>query len=86
MQDKHVYQMMLSLHEQLRDQKAVADESVMLVHAMKRALLESVPGFDSAFDKHFRAVIAGPIGQKSAATLREIDALIVELRRLGQSS
>jgi hypothetical protein len=86
MLDAHIYQLMLSLHEQLRDQKAVADEGVMLVHAMKRALLESVPGFDSAFDKHYQSVAAGPIGQRSAATLRELDALIVELRRLSLKS
>ena len=83
--DAHIYQMMLSLHEQLRDQKVAADEGVLLLHAMKRSLVESLPGFDAAFDKHYQSAATGPIGQRSAETLRKLDALIEELRRLSRS-
>ena len=82
MLDTHIYQMMLSLHKQLRSQKLVADEGVLLIHAMKRSLVELVPGFDAVFDKHYQSLAAGPLGQSHAAMLLQLDETIAELRRL----
>ena len=82
MLDAHIYQMMLSLHTQIRSQKLVANEGVLLVHAMKRSLDELVPGFDATFDKHYQSLASGPLGQSHADTLLQLDGIIAELRRL----
>jgi hypothetical protein len=84
MQDVHIYQIMLSLHEQLRHQQVIANEGVLLVHAMKQTLVEIHPDFDQRFQKHYRALADGPLGELHAAKVREHDDLIEELRRLSQ--
>lgn len=84
MEDRHIYQLMLTFHEQLRDQKAVADEGVLLVHAMKSSLVETVPGFEAVFDKHYRLVADGALGRHHAATMRELDEVTEELRKLAR--
>ena len=75
--------MMLGLHEQMRDEWLVANESIALVHAMKACLSESDPTFEARFEKHYLGgATTAVLRQSQADKLAALDSLIAELRKL----
>ena len=84
MDDSLVYTMLLKVYEQIRDQQRVADESILVAHALHRAMRQVSPDFDSIYAAHYSGLLEGPIGQGNAAKIAELDELIVELEKLAR--
>ena len=84
MTDSLIYQMLLAMYQQIRDQQVTSDESILVAHALHRAMCETSPEFDAAYDRHYKAFLSGPIGQQNAAKIRQLDELIEELQKLSQ--
>jgi hypothetical protein len=79
MQDTHIYPLIESLYGQMRQQKAVLNETVLLIHATRSTLAELIPNFNQVFDKHQRDLATGPLAASHAQTLREVDQLFEQL-------
>jgi hypothetical protein len=84
MEDSHVYAMLVSLHEQIREHQKTSDEGVLVAHALRLAMMDLHPDFDRTYAKHYQDVKAGPLGKNSAEKLEQLDALIEELGKLIQ--
>ena len=81
MTDSKIPQLLVTLYEQIREQQTSTNQVVLVTEALQRSMQELNPNFNRICAGHHLAVpLDGPIGQLQAEGLRQLDALIEQLR------
>lgn len=81
MDDSEICQLVVTLYEQIREQQAAIDQSVLTADAIQHSMREVIPGFNKLYAKHYLALLDGPIGRLQSERIRQLDALIEGLRK-----
>ena len=80
MTDSKIPQLLVTLYEQIREQQTSTNQVVLVTEALQRSMQELNPNFNRICAGHHLALLDGPIGQLQAEGLRQLDALIEQLR------
>lgn len=80
MDDSEICQLVVTIYEQIREQQAAIDQSVLAAEAIQHSMREAIPEFNKLYAKHFLALLDGQIGSLQAERIRQLDVLIEGLR------